>query len=257
MTTIARRKVREKAALAKKHRAAFARFFRMQGLMVLEKLESLQHRFPAKAGPLPKAMDQAWMRIWEEIDRDTFDELQDIVTKAEESGLLAGGQLAEYQFINPTGKFWDLKNPRAVAWFRQNGGSVQYIKDIQDTTKDQIQTVIANALDTGQSYQKTAQEIRATFDGFTRERAQRIAVFETGKSYEAGNRALVDEISGAGIEMQERWVTSHDDKVRPEHAANEAEGWQPLNHVYSSGDTEPPTDPGCRCYKEYRQAVES
>lgn len=250
LTNAGRQKVKEKATLAKEHRAAFARFFRMQGLMVLDKLESMRSQF--RAGPLPADANKAWDALWTSVEQDTFDDLQKTVLDAEQAGMLAGGHYEQGKWVKGN-KFWDLKNPRAVAWFKENGGSVDYIKGINDTTSELVKGVIGRGLDEGQSYNEIAKGIRAEFDGMTRDRATRIAVFETGQAYEAGNRAFVDSIVDDGIEMEEAWVTSHDEKVRPEHAANEAEGWVELGHVFSSGDTEPPTDPGCRCYMQYRE----
>jgi len=249
----ARLKISQKSTLARKHQPALSRFFRKQGLMVLDRLELIQHQFTNKAAPLPSALNDAWGNMWGEISQETLPELQGIITDAESSGFLAGGHYEAGKWIKGN-KFWDLKNPRAVAWFKEHGGSVDYIKGINDTTSELVKGVISRGLDQGQSYNEIAKGIRSEFDGMTRERAQRIAVFETGKSYEAGNRAFVDTLTDEGVEMEEKWMTSHDEKVRPEHAANEAEGWVPMDHVFSSGDTEPPTDPGCRCYMIYRQA---
>lgn len=255
------KKVLQKDALARKHRPALSRFFRRQGLMVLERLEVIQYRFSNKAAPLPSGLYDAWQNIWEGIVQDTTEELQQIVGDAEQEGLLKGGLFEQGHFEKGKWvkgyKFWDLKNPRAVAWFSEKGGSVDYIKGIQETTSSIVKTAISAGLDKGKTYTEIAKDIRQSFDGMSRERAQRIAVFETGQAYEAGNRMFAESLQDDGVRMQERWVTSHDEKVRPEHAANEAEGWVELGHVYSSGDTGPPTDSGCRCYKEYRQEPRS
>jgi uncharacterized protein with gpF-like domain len=116
---------------------------------------------------------------------------------------------------------------------------------------------MTTAIDEGWSYGQSAKEIKKLFDGpISRDRAQRIAVFESGQAYEAGNNAFAKSLEDDGVTMEQHWMTSHDEKVRPEHAANEAEGWVPMGHVFSSGDTEPPTDPGCRCYMIFQAASE-
>jgi SPP1 gp7 family putative phage head morphogenesis protein len=246
----------QKATLARKHQQVFSRFFRKQGLMVLDRLTLIQHQFTNKAAPLPSNLNDAWNNIWGTISQDTTAELQEIVTAAESDGFLAGGHYEQGKWVKGN-KFWDLKNPRAVAWFQKNGGSVDYIKGINDTTSELVKSVIGRGLDEGQSYTQIAKGIRSEFVDMSRARAQRIAVFETGKAYEAGNHEFALSLEDDGITMEEHWMTSHDEKVRPEHAANEAEGWVPMGHVFSSGDTEPPTDPGCRCYMIYRQAGSS
>jgi len=243
----------QKATIARKHQQAFSRFFRKQGLMVLDQLERIQHRFTNKAAPLPSGLNDAWNQVWGTISQETLPELQEIVVAAESVGFLAGGHYEQGKWVKGN-KFWDLKNPRAVAWFQKNGGSVDYIKGIQETTSDRVKGVIGRGLEDGQSYTEIAKGIRSEFVDMSRARAQRIAVFETGKAYEAGNKEFALSIQDDGVRMEEHWMTSHDEKVRPEHAANEAEGWVEIGHVYSSGDSDCPTDPGCRCYKEYREA---
>jgi len=252
-------KVKAKATLAKIHERNISAFFRTQGAMVLRAISrrSLSAARSFESPSLWSISPEEWDLIWQNITNQTTPDLSKIIAAAEADGLHAGSE----QLRKAIGLFnekstFNLANPRAVAWFQENGGSVEYIKGIQKTTGGQIRSIVTNALNTGQAYTVTAKEIQGAFDGMTRDRAQRIAVFETGQAYEAGNRLFAESLVDDGVKMQERWVTSHDEKVRPEHAANEAEGWVELGHVYSSGDTDCPTDPGCRCYKEYRQAPE-
>jgi SPP1 gp7 family putative phage head morphogenesis protein len=258
------KKIRSKDKLAAIHQKNIAYFFRAQKAMVMKQLGKR-----TLSAPLGKARElednpwnltqDEWDRLWQNVTNQTTPELQKIIASAEADALHAGANNFKLAIVGvdpskKAGTTFNLANPRAVQWFQQNGGSVDYIKGIQSTTSGQIKTIIKNALDTGQAYNKTAKEISDTFDGMSRDRAQRIAVYETGQSYEAGNRMFADSLVDDGVEMEEMWMTSHDEKVRPEHAANEAEGWVSMDHVFSSGDTEPPTDPGCRCYMIYRQA---
>lgn len=259
------KKERAKDRLAAIHEKNIAYFFRAQKAMVLKQINRRAlSAAPAKTGrreldDLPWNLTQdEWDRLWESIANQTTPELQKIIASAEADALHAGANNFKQAMVGPDpskkpGTTFNLANPRSVAWFQKNGGSVDYIKGIQATTSGQIKTIIKNALDTGQAYNKTAKEISDAFDGMSRARAQRIAVFETGQAYEEGNRQFADLLVSDGVEMEERWTTSHDEKVRPEHAANEAEGWVELGHVFSSGDTEPPTDPGCRCFMQYRE----
>ena len=255
---IAMKKRREKDALARKHQKKVAAFFRRQKVLTLDALGQQEYLFHESFRHLSEETTELtiiqWDRIWEEIARNSNQNLQTIIAAAEADGLIGGAeQLRKALPFDPKTTF-SLANPRAVQWFAANGGSVEKIRGIQDTTRDQMQAVITKAIDEGWSYNQTAKEISGKFDGFTRERAQRIAVFETGSAYEQGNKLFAQSLEDDGIVMEEQWVTSHDEKVRPEHAANEAEGWVEIGHVYSSGDTDCPTDPGCRCYKIYREA---
>jgi hypothetical protein len=257
---VAYRKQREKNRLARIHQKKIAAFFQMQKGIVLDQLKERQYLFSesyrtmAREATIDLTM-QNWDRIWEEITNNTTGDLQKIIFSAEVDGVVAGSDQLKKTILFDKKSTFSLANPRAVKWFTDNGGSVDYIKGIQKTTGDSLKRVIGTALDEGWSYTSTSKEIQKLYDEpISRARAQRIAVYETGSAYEQGNKLFAESLVDDGITMQEHWMTSHDEKVRPEHAANEAEGWVEMGHTYSSGDTAPPTDPGCRCYKEYRQA---
>jgi uncharacterized protein with gpF-like domain len=252
-------KQRQKDRLAAKHQPKIAAFFRSQKRQVLAALSQEKYLFTESYRQLSEEITQLtlqnWDRIWDKIASDSLPDLQKVVFNAEAEGVIQGAeQLKKVLPFNAKSTF-NLANPRAVKWFTDKGGSVDYIKGINSTTADSLKRVISTALDEGWSYQSTAREIQKLYDGpISRARAQRIAVFETGQAYEKGNELFARSLEDDGVTMEESWQTSKDSKVRPEHTANEAEGWVPLGHVFNSGDSEPPTDPGCRCYKIWRQA---
>jgi len=261
-------KRREIDRIAAKHRPKIAAFFRKQRDITLEKFKGYDFLFTEEYRTLCEALTPNEFltthditRMWNDIDQLTYDDLQKVITNVESEGVLKGGQQLAKQLqpggVSPTSDMWNLANPRAVAWFQKTGGSTQYISGIQATTGESIKRLMTTAIDEGWSYGQSAKEIKKLFDGpISRDRAQRIAVFESGQAYEAGNNAFAKSLEDDGVTMEEHWMTSHDDKVRPEHAANEAEGWVEMGHTFSSGDTEPPTDPGCRCYMVYQAASE-
>lgn len=49
--------------------------------------------------------------------------------------------------------------------------------------------------------------------------------------------------------MEKAWETSNDEKVRPEHIANQAEGWIPMEKTWkgTGDDYAPSQDINCRC----------
>jgi hypothetical protein len=256
-------KQRQKDRLARKHRPRIAAFFRSQKRAVLDALAKEKYLFTESYRRLTEDTTQLTLsqfdRIWDTISDETIAELQRVVFNAEVDGVAAGAdQLKKLLPFDPSkkaGTTFNLANPRAVQFFKSTGGSVDYIKGINRTTGDSLKRVIGTALDEGWSYSQTAREIQKLYDGpISRDRAQRIAVYETGKSYEKGNELFARSLEDDGVTMEEHWETSKDERVRPEHTANEAEGWVPMGHVFSSGHTEPPTDPGCRCYMAYREA---
>ena len=255
---IALRKQREKNALARTHRRVFAVFFRKQKSMTLAALADQQHLFTESyyrlsEGNIYLTLAQ-WDRMWETIAGDTFKDLQQAVFNAEVDGIVKGAEQMHRSVGYDRKTSFSLVNPRAVEWFQQKGGSIDLIKGIQQTTADQLKRLVSTAIEEGHAYTEIAKDISDRFDDMTRSRAQRIAVYETGSAYEKGNFLFAKSLEDDGTQMQEQWTTSHDERVRPEHTANEDEGWVELGHIFSSGNTEPPTDPGCRCYMLYREA---
>lgn len=253
------KKRREKDKIARKYQRKIAAFFRQQKATVLDELGKHRYLFSESYQKLSEGpvdfTRQNWDRIWEVIANASDAELQQVIFGAEVEAVTKGAaNLKAGIGLFDKATSFNLTNPRAVEWFADKGGSIDYIKGIQRTTGNQLKTIIGAGIDAGKPYNQLAKEISQKFGEFSRDRAQRIAVFETGQAYEEGNSLFAQSLIDDGIQMQERWMTSHDEEVRPEHTANEAEGWVEVGHIYSSGDDAPPTDPGCRCYKEYREA---
>jgi len=257
------RKRYEVDVLARKYRPKFTRFFLHQKTLTLGRFKDYRFLFTEEYRTLREETrpnefltTHDWDGLWQDIDRATFDDLQKIIAQVEGEGVLKGAAFGLNQIgtITPDSPTFSLANPRAVQWFMDYGGSLSYITDIQYTTRDQLQAVITKAIDEGWSYNQTAKVLSSKFDGFSRERATRIAVHESAQAYEAGNRMFADSISDDGVEMEKMWMTSHDDKVSDGCAENESDGWIPITDMHTSGHQQPPRFPGCRCYEIYRQA---
>ena len=259
-------KRREIDRIAAKHRPKISAFFRRQRDITLEKFKGYDFLFTESYRALREAatpnefltthdMD----RLWSEVDSETFDDLQKTIAGVESEGVQAGGnQLSKMLSIDPSkkpGTTFNLANPRAIQFFQKNGGSIDYIKNIQTATSDQLKIIIKTSIENGYSYSKTAKEISDKFDEFSRDRAQRIVVYETGNSYEAGNRAFIDSLSDDGVDnLVKQWNTSHDDKVSDICQENEDAGPIPLDEPFPSGDQQPLAHVNCRCYCTYQQA---
>jgi hypothetical protein len=253
-------KTREKEQIARSHLLTLEQVFEEQYHLLMFRFQFMQEYFDkepvrlmeAKQPPNPDALKR-WDDIWKDVETKTTPPLQQAVKEIEAEALVKGAAQLRTQ-LDVKGTF-SLANPRAVAWMRKNGGSVDYIRGIQDTTKESLKGLISQGLDEGWSYNQTAKEIRKLFDGpITTKRAQLIAVTESARAYEAGNRAFADTLKDDGITMEKMWMTSHDDRVSDGCAGNEADGWIPIDEPHTSGDQEPPRFPGCRCYEAYREA---
>jgi hypothetical protein len=258
-------KVREKDQLAKTHLLDVKQFFDRQYHLTMLRFWHMQEYFPqqpaepvrvmeAKKAINPEALKR-WTEIWNSIETETTRDLQGVVKNIEADALLKGADQLRSQFGFDAKRTFSLSNPRAVRFFQQTGGSVDYIKGIQQTTADSLKRVITTGLDEGWSYNDTAKEIQKLFDGpISTDRARLIATHESAQAYEAGNRAFADTIRDQGIEMEKSWCDSGDEKVCDECLRNVADGWIPIDEPHSSGDQYPPLHPGDRCYEQYRQA---
>jgi uncharacterized protein with gpF-like domain len=261
--TIYLKKVRDKNRIARSHLPAVKAFFARQEKMVLLRLQMLQSFYQPISGP--RAMEakrpantdtlKRWDELWQGIEYDTNTDLQKIIAAIERDGLQRGAEQLATQLGFDAKSTFALSNPRAVAYFKQNGGSLSYIRDIQKTTKDSLKRVITTGLDEGWSYNQTAREIQKLYDGpISRQRATLIATNEAAHAYEAGNMAFSQSLKDDGIIMEKRWENSGDDRVSDGCLGNTADGWIPIDEPHSSGDQYPPRFPGCRCYEVYREA---
>ena len=258
-------KTREQDAISKKHLPKIKSFFRMQRDVYLKQFDSLKDLFPESSRATRTAyyfrlIEQEgranlndFNRAWAVTENETTATLQSVVLAVETDAMEQGGDIASKFFDADIGGTFNLDNPRAVNWFSQFGGSTDYIKGIQNTSKNQIKTIVTKALDEGWSYNKTATQIKEKFTDFTHPRAQLIATHESAQAYEAGNRIFVEGIADLGVIVIKMWMTSMDDKVTPECAANMADGWIALNESHTSGHQNPPRFPGCRCYEIFKE----
>ena len=255
---------REKDALARKYLPKFKTFFNHQRNVFLREFGRYKDLFPERASrsPLASKLIEAdrqltlddFDSVWFRTENLTNIDLQGLIIAEEYESMEVGSDIAKSFFSKYSGGSFDLANPRAVAWFSQHGGSLDYIKDIQATSKDQLQTIITKSLDEGWSYNKTSQVIREKFTDFSRSRAQLIATNEAAQAYEAGNRIFIEGVADTGVNVEKMWNNSGDDRVTDGCLENTGDGWIPLDQEHSSGHQEPPRFPGCRCWESYREA---
>lgn len=191
----------------------------------------------------------SWEKAFDATANQTVADFVDPIVAAVEEALMAGAEALTKDLKLDTA--FDLKNPRAVAYIKSRGA--ENVKGINDTTREILRAIVADGADEGLSYTDIAKNIRDRFDMFSRARATLIAVTEVGNGYEAGNRILVDGLTEGGLEMEKSWLTVGDAQVDPECAANEAEGWIPVDQAHASGDMQPLAHPRCRCTELYRR----
>jgi SPP1 gp7 family putative phage head morphogenesis protein len=115
------------------------------------------------------------------------------------------------------------------------------IRSVSANLMDDLARALALSLARGESAATLAADLRDILDDATR--AWMVAVTEISR---ASSAATLDRYQAAGVEASE-WMTALDDRVCPICDGNEQDGPVPLRSAFSSGDTQPPAHPLCRC----------
>jgi SPP1 gp7 family putative phage head morphogenesis protein len=86
---------------------------------------------------------------------------------------------------------------------------------------------------------------------FDRSRAQLVARTETTRATNGAQREAVAEYAReTGRTARKRWISSRDDRVRPEHEEFDDGEWYEIDYVWPNGLKEP-GEPNCRCTMAY------
>lgn len=259
------RRIRDTAALEKKMARTVAEWFVAEGKLVVKALRPLAYRFDQNAELNAQTKEAItygdWAHLVALIHNQTAPRFHRIIDVFAGTALMAGANsvLGEEPLL---GAFFDLKNPRAVAYAQ--GHAARQVTRINQTTRDRLNTLITDAVDNGWSWDRTARNITEMYEDFAgpplfpskkfRSRAQAVAAFEIGDAYEAGSEMAAETLEAEGLAMEKSWLTVGDQNVRPTHRTNQDHGWIPLDDEFPSGHKRPPTDPGCRCTLLYRRA---
>ncbi len=224
---------------------AMAKAFAAQGAKLLGKLS--EARVQEAYGLREAGFD--WEKTFDVTANQTLADFVDPIVSAVEASIQAATDATVADLKLDTS--FDLKNPRAVKYIKSRGA--ENVKGINETTKSQLQTLIAKAVEDSKSYTEITKLIRQAFADFSQYRARLIAVTEVGNGYEAGNRMLIDDVIEGGLAMEKSWLTVGDANVDPECADNEAQGWIDVDQLFGSGHDQPLAHPNCRCTCLYRQ----
>lgn len=221
------------------------RMFRAQGAAFVYDLRPQASRFGLVEAD-GDGLD--WEPVWNGAASRISAAGTEAIQAAAEDALQSGMNVAAAEFagvIADLDTSFDLKNPRAVA-FLEGRGAAQ-IARINETTRDQMRTLLTQAVSEGWSYNRTAKELRAQFTDMSRARALTIATYEAGEAYEAGSYLVGEDLIAAGVAMEKSWLTVGDDRVDPHCAANGGQNWIAFGEAFSSGHDRPLSHPRCRC----------
>lgn len=243
---LAREAARERTRLAARLRGPLRTWWQAQGRRFLRELSRHSQQFTE--APTQRQWDAAWTRAAD----GTSSDMVTVMQRHAERSLAAGAAhtIAEVGIETD----FDLGNPRASRFLRNRGAD--RVRAINDETRSQMRTVLAQATDEGWSWQRTGSRIRSQFDGFSgrgpmgrhlRDRAELVAVNETAEAYAEGNDIIRRDLAGQGLNVEKQWVDSGDERVTPECQSNSGAGWIAHGDVFPSGAAHEPRFPGCRC----------
>jgi SPP1 gp7 family putative phage head morphogenesis protein len=126
--------------------------------------------------------------------------------------------------------------------------SASLISWIDETTRQEIQTLIDEAFKTGMSIDDLASKITNEFYVFSDYRAELIAQMETANAFETWK---LEQFKGyekqTGATGWKRAYTQGDDNVRKEHQTNADKGWIRSYEMFATGHETAPFWFNCRC----------
>jgi len=151
-----------------------------------------------KASATPKQRAES---IVAKVDLTAVARASAVVSSALEGGFAEGFKAAGAQVKARFDKDQlDQANERAVEWAQERSAAL--IKDVEDATRDMLQSHIAAAMEAGATNDEIADSL-AEFYGFSEERAETIARTETAAADVQGN---LDAYAESGLVDEVEWI---------------------------------------------------
>ena len=108
---------------------------------------------------------------------------------------------------------FDIANPKVVEWVKQK--SLNLVTTVHETSKAKLQSMLAQAVDEGQTIQEISKNIGGLFDGFADYRSTRIARTEV---ISAHNNGSIEGYKQSDVVEGKEWLATFDDATRDTHA---------------------------------------
>jgi HK97 family phage portal protein len=175
-----------------------------------------------------------------EWNRITSTAVEPLVLELSSAAAKKAGEFAKEQFGFSID--FDLENPNAVEWLRQN--SLSKAKLILETVKGEVREIIVSGVDEGLSIDTMAEQIRDYFIDRSAWKATRLVRTEVIGGYNFG---FLETIKQTGLNVGKVWSTMNDDRVDDECLLNQDAGVIPLDKAFPTGHLSPPVHPNCRC----------
>ncbi len=260
-----RRQRRALVPIARKMATGMGKAWNRQARVFLRKLTILEPHITARAEAVAAIAEASgeipWQPLWTETEADTVVAVETPIKGGASAALEAG-------FLHSVADMsadlsWDVDHPAAVKYLEDLGA--ERVTRINETTRRGLRTLLAQAVEEGWSYNKTQREIRAHFRGFSasrpqkhiRNRAELVALTETGEAYSEGALQVGQQLEEAGLALEKRWLSVGDERVDEKIcAANERQSWIAFNSNFQSGHGRPLGHPACRCTLQIRRRRE-
>lgn len=199
---------------------------------------------------------------WDKILREVSAKFKDTITAALTISYRGGidAQVADLP-ANDLPVQFSLPNEAATQWSATS--AARLVSGLDDTTRNNLRSLLTEARESGWAYTKTADEINARFDGFShaaaqrhiKDRAQMVAVTESCDAYEAGSRKAINTLQTYGLVYDKSWLAAGG--ACPDIClANSNQGWIDFKTDFQSGHVTPSGHPGCRCTALYQRREE-
>jgi len=143
-------------------------------------------------GRILSEIGPAWIRSWQSSGDEQLEKVYRLANRDLDSDMSFGSRDIAGQFLN------------------------RMASEIYGTNTKRISKIVEQGLINGLSVDEIADQI-STSATFNPSRARLIARTEATRSVNGASIAAYQEAAMDGINVQKRWLTAQDDKVRPEH----------------------------------------
>lgn len=138
-----------------------------------------------------------------------------------------------------------LNSIRAEQYLLNHGAEL--VKGINEFTREEFKTILANGLRDGLSTEDVASRLMAKMDDYRYYRAQRIARTEASKAWSFAEMQSAGLMEEAGYKMVKEWLLGPMHEVFDPCDHNHEAGAIPLKQLFPAGDMAPPQHVSCGC----------
>lgn len=115
---------------------------------------------------------------------------------------------------------------------------------INESTREQIAEAVVQSFQQGYGIDELQGYLEDSF-GFSEARARMVARTESLRAANGGTKIALNRAKDAGVKLKKTWLASPDSC--DDCLQNEDDGPIEMDETFSTGDSEPPAHPNCRC----------